>query len=165
MKCSNQDFVPVGCDAASFCYRIPTFKGNLVVSSLRTQISLFMNIQTLETRLLHCLEDVITQWIRVVISETGNELSRCGSCSSVTTVTGLLSCNIHAVMHVMYDNTVSAGNWCQVKVCYSITPTNNPYPTAFPYGNGMVLHFYQQQESSKTKTVHKVINKGLKTYV
>ena len=40
-----------------------------------------------------------------------------------------------------------------------------PYPTAFPYGNGMVLHFYQQQESSTTKTVHKVINKGLKTYV
>ena len=43
--------------------------------------------------------------------------------------------------------------------------TNIPYPTAFPYGNGMVLHFYQQQESSTTKTVHKVINKGLKTYV
>ena len=43
--------------------------------------------------------------------------------------------------------------------------TNNPYPTAFPYGNRMVLHFYQQQESSTTKTVHKVINKGLKTYV
>ena len=41
----------------------------------------------------------------------------------------------------------------------------NPHPTAFPYGNGMVLHFYQQQESSTTKTVHKVINKGLKTYV
>ena len=41
----------------------------------------------------------------------------------------------------------------------------NPYPTAFPYGNGMVLHFYPQQESSTTKTVHKVINKGLKTYV
>ena len=41
----------------------------------------------------------------------------------------------------------------------------NPYPTAFPYGNGMVLHFYQQQESSTTKTVHKVINKGLKTYL
>ena len=41
----------------------------------------------------------------------------------------------------------------------------NPYPTAFPYGNGMVLQFYQQQESSTTKTVHKVINKGLKTYV
>ena len=40
-----------------------------------------------------------------------------------------------------------------------------PYPTAFPYGNGMVVHFYQQQESSTTKTVHKVINKGLKTYV
>ena len=44
-------------------------------------------------------------------------------------------------------------------------PKVNPYPTAFPYGNGMVLHFYQQQESSTTKTVHKVINKGLKTYV
>ena len=42
---------------------------------------------------------------------------------------------------------------------------NNPNPTAFPYGNGMVLHFYQQQESSTTKTVHKVINKRLKTYV
>ena len=41
----------------------------------------------------------------------------------------------------------------------------NPYPTAFPYGNGKVLHFYQQQESSTNKTVHKVINKGLKTYV
>ena len=41
----------------------------------------------------------------------------------------------------------------------------NPYPTAFPYGNGVVLHFYQQQESSTTKTVHKVINKGLKAYV
>ena len=40
-----------------------------------------------------------------------------------------------------------------------------PYPTAFPYGNGMVLHFYQQQESSTTKTVHKVINRGIKTYV
>ena len=42
---------------------------------------------------------------------------------------------------------------------------HNPYPTAFPYGNGMVLHFYQQQESTTTKTVYKVINKGLKTYV
>ena len=41
----------------------------------------------------------------------------------------------------------------------------NPYPTEFPYGNGMVLHFYQQQESSTTKTVHKIINKGLKAYV
>ena len=40
-----------------------------------------------------------------------------------------------------------------------------PYPTVFPYGNGMVLHFYQQHESRTTKTVHKVINKGLKAYV
>jgi len=44
-------------------------------------------------------------------------------------------------------------------------PIFNPYPTAFPYGNSMVLHFYQQQQSSTTKTVHKVINKGLKAYV
>ena len=48
---------------------------------------------------------------------------------------------------------------------FTVTVKFNPYPTAFPYGNGMVLHFYQQQESSTTKTVHKVINKGLKTYV
>ena len=47
----------------------------------------------------------------------------------------------------------------------SVVDWINPYPTAFPYGNGMVLHFYQQQESSTTKTVHKVINKGLKAYV
>ena len=40
-----------------------------------------------------------------------------------------------------------------------------PYPKAFPYGNGMVLHFYQQKESSTTKTVHKIINRGLKAYV
>ena len=52
----------------------------------------------------------------------------------------------------------------QTKMC-TTTFAFNPYPTAFPYGNGMVLHFYQQQESSTTKTVHKVINKGLKTYV
>ena len=49
--------------------------------------------------------------------------------------------------------------------CENYEECINPYPTAFPYGNGMVLHFYQQQESSTTKTVHKVINKGLKTYV
>ena len=48
---------------------------------------------------------------------------------------------------------------------YNSPPPIIPYPTAFPYGNGMVLHFYQQQESSTTKTVHKVINKGLKAYV
>ena len=51
------------------------------------------------------------------------------------------------------------------KTCGTDITWNNPYPTAFPYGNGMVLHFYQEQESSTTKTVHKVINKGLKAYV
>ena len=57
--------------------------------------------------------------------------------------------------------------WISMIASYSLfrNVIINPYPTAFPYGNGMVLHFYQQQESSTTKTVHKVINKGLKTYV
>ena len=55
---------------------------------------------------------------------------------------------------------------CPFIFCIYTSSTDiNPYPTAFPYGNGMVLHFYQQQEGSTTKTVHKVINKGLKTYV
>ena len=62
-----------------------------------------------------------------------------------------------------YSNGNATGAWI-----LTLTQTSvdiNPYPTAFPYGNGMVLHFYQQQESSTTKTVHKVINKGLKAYV
>ena len=59
---------------------------------------------------------------------------------------------------------------CQLMVVLSrysvqLTSNNIPYPTVFPYGNGMVLHFYQQQESSTTKTVHRVINKALKAYV
>ena len=54
---------------------------------------------------------------------------------------------------------------CQYTQVRPLMRVLNPYPTAFPYGNGMVLHFYQQQVSSMTKTVHKVINKGLKTYV
>ena len=52
-----------------------------------------------------------------------------------------------------------------ISVISAVLNDFNPYPTAFPYWNGMVLHFYQQQESSTTKTVHKVINKGLKAYV
>ena len=72
-----------------------------------------------------------------------------------------------------HTNTRTAGTgWDKniylrsITICqmYCVTKIN-PYPTAFPYGNGRVLHFYQQQESSTTKTVHKVINKGLKTYV
>ena len=61
-----------------------------------------------------------------------------------------------------YDKAVT---WKDVESVYVEDRTLNPYPTAFPYGNGMVLHFYQQQESSTTKTVHKVINKGFKAYV
>ena len=53
----------------------------------------------------------------------------------------------------------------QIQVEDVIKKCFNPYSTAFPYGNGMVLHFYQQQESSTTKTLHNFINKGLKKYV
>ena len=70
-------------------------------------------------------------------------------------------CKVRTVelMHgVMLATLVETGDTL-ILVCF------NPYPTAFPYGNGMVLHFYQQQESSTTKTVHKVINRGLKAYV
>ena len=70
------------------------------------------------------------------------------------------------------DSTVSVfgDSQCSKDLCYVVgliyvSKVINPYPTAFPYGNGMVLHFYLQQESSTTKTVHKVIKKGLKTYV
>ena len=67
-----------------------------------------------------------------------------------------------------YWSVTSSGSHIHVYTCvYLFIKISgiNPYPTAFPYGNGMVLHFYQQQESSTTKPVHKVINKGLKTYV
>ena len=64
--------------------------------------------------------------------------------------------------HTYTETHVTVNNEC---VWTENTVFFNPYPTAFPYGNGMVLHFYQQQESSTTKTEHKVINKGLKTYV
>ena len=64
------------------------------------------------------------------------------------------------------ENVVHLETWNDlIYVSHILAKRFNPYPTAFPYGNGMVLHFYQQQESSTTKTVHKVINKGLKTYV
>jgi len=70
------------------------------------------------------------------------------------------------ILYILYmkqkiRRSIIDGNHSSViyKICI------NPYPTAFPYGNGKVLHFYQQQESSTTKTVHKVNNKGLKTYV
>ena len=67
-------------------------------------------------------------------------------------------------------NPITIDSIYVLRILFSLTlrlfdNTFNPYPTAFPYGNGMVLHFYQQQESSTTKTVHKVINKGLKAYV
>ena len=68
---------------------------------------------------------------------------------------GLVGNHFHpkAIIPISYWNT------------FDLWKLHNPYPIAFPYGNGMVLHFYQQQESSTTKTLHKVINKGLKAYV
>ena len=66
-------------------------------------------------------------------------------------------------LQLLYKNTFTSN--CQIDLCIYKVVNINPYPTAFPYGNGMVLHFYQQQKSSTTKTVHKVINKGLKRYV
>ena len=76
----------------------------------------------------------------------------------------LVLCKRREHIYIMFYLTrIYDIHWKYVSVEY--TQEYNPYPTAFPYGNGMVLHFYQQQESSTTKTVHKVINKGLKTYV
>ena len=65
----------------------------------------------------------------------------------------------------MCINKVTLTSFLTQDIVTSFLTLFNPYPTAFPYGNGMVLHFYQQQETSMTKTVHKVINKGLKAYV
>ena len=47
------------------------------------------------------------------------------------------------------------------KLLYNTIPVNR-YPTAFPYGNGMVLHFYQQHESSTTKLYTKSLTGDLK---
>ena len=80
-------------------------------------------------------------------------------------------------VYVMQEVTLSIQVFWDMAVCRHVRSIRhfdtglccdlciNPYPTAFPYGNSMVLHFYQQQESSTTKTVHRVINKGLKAYV
>ena len=66
--------------------------------------------------------------------------------------------------HVPRKNEIIFDKLTAVRIINKFS-TFNPYPTAFPYGNGMVLHFYQQQETSTTKIVHKVINKRLKAYV
>jgi hypothetical protein len=86
----------------------------------------------------------------------------------------------HATCHNDLETSTKISNTylhffhqCRLTLTQTDTPAQthrqsdyfNPYPTEIPYGNGMVLHFYQQQESSTTKTVHKVINKGLKAYV
>ena len=77
----------------------------------------------------------------------------------------LCSTKHHAMKNTRVTGGIGGGG--EIVLVQRMEPSAliNPYPTAFPYGNGMVLHFYQQQESSTTKTVHKVINKGLKAYV
>ena len=77
------------------------------------------------------------------------------------------SINRGVALKLLQHDHYSTYSWGekQLRTRKNHTAHINPYPTAFPYGNGMVLHFYQQQESSTTKTVHKVINKRLKTYV
>ena len=83
-----------------------------------------------------------------------------------TTFFGLPALSLSNILSALSGLAVNymSGNFGNSAVKASVININ-PYPTAFPYGNGMVLHFYQQQESSTTKTVHKVINKRLKTYV
>ena len=88
-------------------------------------------------------------------------------CFSTAKIVAQTSLNGTLYLHCLSCSTlvVFRMNWLLDYTFIFIGVSLNPYPTAFPYGNGMVLHFYQQQESSTTKTVHKVINKGLKTYV
>ena len=69
------------------------------------------------------------------------------------------------VHYLIYKCSLTVPNLSHYPTSYFLKIPLNPYPTAFPYGKVMFLHLYQQQESSTTKTVHKVINKGLKTYV
>ena len=40
--------------------------------------------------------------------------------------------------------------------------TINPYPTAFPYGNGMVLHFYSNKRAARPKLYTKSLTRDLK---
>ena len=92
---------------------------------------------------------------------------------SLLQITLINSQQVRALSKWGDTNTNCAGSSCPLRhffiplslYAFVFIQCFNPYPTAFPYGNGMVLHFYQQQESSTTKTVHKVINKGLKAYV
>ena len=100
----------------------------------------------------------ISLCIHIVKCKTGRQLTVCGSYVRVHV------CFASACASKVHCNRATPVTWANKCVSTNVT-LFNPYPTAFPYGNGMVLHFYQQQESSMTKTVHKVINKGLKTYV
>ena len=119
-----------------------------------------------------CSEPQILKKVRICVSDRISHITRLCLCVKwrwlCTTVCGCWR-------HFVYKYGVLTARGCPkrrtslYRILYSWFRASwlyiNPYPTAFPYGNGMVLHFYQQQESSRTKTVHKVINKGLKTYV
>ena len=87
-------------------------------------------------------------------TESGSSPSYCHICLLIAFLEGAFIRNIVTLLCINL-----------IIICFNDRAVINPYLTAFPYVNGMVLHFYQQQESSTTKTVHKVVNKGLKTYV
>ena len=93
-----------------------------------------------------------------------NTITECGvDKKPCTSVCLMLTVSIYTLISFC---RISDKEICLMKVGFITTSIGIiPYPMAFPYGNGMVLHFYQQQESSTTKIVHKVINKGLKAYV
>ena len=99
-----------------------------------------------------------------LFSSVSKFTSKFQCCFSCNIVNSYLCFFVHLFSKMSHYSSVNFVV-CLQCVRFLISDLFNPYPTAFPYGNGMVLHFYQQQESSTTKTVHKVINKGLKTYV
>ena len=86
-------------------------------------------------------------------------------CILVLTTLRMATCVAETCLQFLCDKISSIYSSVFVSLFKNLMYLINPYLTAFPYGNDMVLHFYQQQESSTTKTAHKVINKGLKTYV
>ena len=105
-------------------------------------------------------------WDNTATARTWSQLRKLYYLCTYCTIIHIIYIHICSFIYSYYQNKIIK---CQTVGLHrnheSESILINPYPTAFPYGNGMVLHFYQQQESSTTKTVHKVINKGLKTYV
>ena len=135
-------------------------------------------LRRIKTQLLHLVGLISLLFgflfINTCFKSTNNILNTVSVRNSKTLINSLLSflsplCSYTLQeIHIKKNNAIAQRFLTYGSLCHSLWVTMklfNPYPTAFPYGNGMVLHFYQQQESSMTKTVHKVINKGLKAYV